>query len=432
MHIPDPWYRLDNAGKIFTSVASDKMTTVHRISVSLKQPVKITPLRNALKNIIVRFPYFRVYLHKGFFWYYLEETDRIPVILPDTRSPCRKIDIKRKGTFLFRIKAYNKRIAVEFSHILTDGTGSLTFLKALITEYVYQAFGPYDKSTGPEESTYGIFRPGQKPDPEESEDSFIKHYNRDAPRPVKMTRAFHLPYKREAPGIYNILTGIMPLEKISGISKEKKVTINDLMVSVLLAAFQEVYFRHHQSGFRKPAFPIRVIVPINLRRLFPSRTMRNFTLYTAPDINPALGKYSFDEILSRVHYLILLGNNRKSVQPDMARNVRGERNLIVRLIPRFIKDILLNTIFNAVGETPNTSSISNLGIVNLPDRIAEHIEGFDFIPAPGPKTKCNCGLISFNGKIFISFGRNIREAEIEKHFFNILMKMGIPLKILTN
>jgi hypothetical protein len=88
--------------------------------------------------------------------------------------------------------------------------------------------------------------------------------------------------------------------------------------------------------------------------------------------------------------------------------------------------------FNAKGESPSSGSLSNLGLVNMPAKIADHIRCFDFIPAPGPKTKCNCGVISFKNEVHISFGRTIIETEVERYFFRRLIKLGIPVKIESN
>ena len=70
------------------------------------------------------------------------------------------------------------------------------------------------------------------------------------------------------------------------------------------------------------------MIPLNLRKIFGSKTMRNFSLFLIPGIDPRLGRYGFDEILNYVHHYVRLNANARSVQPDMARNVRGEKNVI--------------------------------------------------------------------------------------------------------
>jgi hypothetical protein len=424
-HEEDFWYRLDNAGKLYPSITTAYLTTVFRLSVSLKHPVKAMMLQKALENTISRFPYYRVYLHKGFFWYYLEHTRDIPGIFPDTRYPCAKMPVKRKGTFLFRVKAYKNRIAVEFFHALTDGTGALTFLKALSAEYINLVFGPFNE--------WGdIFRPGQMPDPDEAEDSFLKYYNKNAPYPLREKNAFHIPYENLPIGIYNVITGIVPLDQLSRISRENNATINDLLIAVLFEAYQELYFDLKKLNKCKEENPIKIMIPINLRKIFTSKTMRNFSLFSIAGIDPRLGKYDFGEIINYVHHYVRMWTNAKSVQPDMARNVRGERNIAVRMLPLGLKNFLLAGVYKAIGGKGVTGGLSNLGIVTMPDRISSYIDRFDFILPPEPTSKCNCGVISFKDKVSISFGRTIDETDIEKYFFNKLVKMGIPVKIETN
>ena len=48
--------------------------------------------------------------------------------------------------------------------------------------------------------------------------------------------------------------------------------------------------------------PIKVLLPVNLRALFPSKTLRNFALYTTPEIDPKLGTYTFAEICQEVKH----------------------------------------------------------------------------------------------------------------------------------
>jgi NRPS condensation-like uncharacterized protein len=229
-----------------------------------------------------------------------------------------------------------------------------------------------------------------------------------------------------------VITGIVPLDAIRAKAKEKRVTINDFLVAAFIDAYQDVYRGELRERHQKPKHPIRIIVPKNLRGLFGSKTMRNFDLFIWPSIDPRLGHYSFDEILEIAHHSMKLGNAPKPYLSEISRNVRGERNLFLRLLPRKIKDILLAWAFNAFGEKPSSGSVSNLGAVHIPDEMAGHIERFEIIPAPGPKSKCNCGVISFKNNVAISFGRTIRETEVEKHFFRKLVRSGLPVKIFTH
>jgi hypothetical protein len=68
----NPWYRLDNIGKLYPGIISPRITSLFRIQVLLKTPVHVSCLASALEKVIARFPYYRVQLKAGFFWYYFK------------------------------------------------------------------------------------------------------------------------------------------------------------------------------------------------------------------------------------------------------------------------------------------------------------------------------------------------------------------------
>src|SRR5690606_9072425 len=78
------------------------------------------------------FPYYKVKLKSGFFWYYLEYENSPIDVKADNDIPCRAFN---KKEFMFRVLVKGNRLSVEFSHILTDGTGAFEFLKSLLFSY---------------------------------------------------------------------------------------------------------------------------------------------------------------------------------------------------------------------------------------------------------------------------------------------------------
>ena len=120
------WFPLDNAAKIFPAVLTKEFSGVFRLSAVLKKAVRIGPFFKAVSLAEDRFPYFKVQLKKGFFWYYLEQvSSHIPVEV-DVNRPCRKFSGNMP---LIRILVQDNKISVECSHILSDGTGTFEFLK---------------------------------------------------------------------------------------------------------------------------------------------------------------------------------------------------------------------------------------------------------------------------------------------------------------
>ena len=158
------WYRLDNAAIIYPSIQSARITTMFRFAATLTEAVDPAALQNALVRIIDRFPYYRVRLSRGLFWYYLEHNPNIPRVEKDVKYPCGRLSTIANRGFLFRVRYYHRRIAVEFCHVLTDGTGAVTFLKALVYEYLKET----GKNPG---EPGGIFTVDEEPDSGEFEDA---------------------------------------------------------------------------------------------------------------------------------------------------------------------------------------------------------------------------------------------------------------------
>ena len=415
------WYRLDNAAKVFPSVLSTRITTVFRLSLTLKKPVRVKYLQQALGNIIARFPYYNVMLKRGLFWYYFETNQGIPSIYPESRYPCSKITMTKK-VFPFRVKAYGSRIAVEFSHILTDGSGALIFLNTLAAEYL--------ELTGLTISDRGnLFHKDQKPDNGEFEYAFRNNYKKGIPGPPKLDKAFHIPFKLEQKGVYHVLTGIVNCSKIINRAKDFEVSISEFLTSILIESIYKVY---KNLPHKQQASAIRVLLAVNLRKIYPSVTMRNFTLFITPEIDPRLGNYSFEEILKGVHHFVQMEVNNKLINRQLSRNVGGELHPVGRVIPRIVKDLFFSTVYNTLGEFLATCSLSNIGQVVLPDEMAAMVERYDFIPAPSPVAKKHCSVISYNNRMHICFGRVIKETQLERHFFTRLVELGIPVKVETN
>ncbi len=419
------WYKLDNAGKIYPAILSRRITSLFRISLSLKEPVNIDLLEEANNRVIKRFPYYQVSLRRGLFWYYLDTNPRLPRIEGDSLYPCMRMPIKKKRMFLFRVRAYKCRIAVEFSHIMTDGTGASIYLKTLAAEYLR-----LKGVTIPADPERGIFSLEEPPAEDEKEDAFKQYFNPKLPKPSRGARAFHLHQKLIPPHRYYLTTGIMPVEKVKTRAKELNVSISEFLIALLILSFQEYIINHIKRPGRVK--PIRMNIPVNLRNLYPSGTMRNFFLSVEPWIDPRLGVYTLEEIAAKVHHYMRYEVDRRFLNQQISRNIKGEINIVNRLLPLLLKDLVLPVLYQFMGERNYTSGFSNLGRMELPGEMCPHVERFDFYPPPSKGNRIKCTAVSWQDRLHVSFGSLVEDTEIERIFFTSLRKMDIPVKIESN
>ena len=417
------WMRLDNAAKIYPAAKRRNWTNYFRLSATLTEDVDLGVLRAALDVTVRRFPSIAVRLRRGVFWYYLEEITKAPAIEEDKSYPLVHVPFDDVRKCAFRVLVYGSRIAVEFFHAVTDGTGGLIFLKTLVAEYLCQKY----KINIPAEN--GVLGRLEDPDPEELEDSFLRYAGDITASRAEQT-AYHMSGTPEPDGFLNLTTLMLPVPAVKEKAKEFGVSVTEFIAAVMMKAISDLQNEKVPRRMRRK--PVKVLLPVNLRGLFPSRTMRNFASYVTPEIDPRLGDYSLAEICRIVHYRMGLENDPRMMAAKIATNVASERSAVLRVMPLFVKNIAMKAVFDLVGECKSCLCLSNLGLVRLPEEMAPYVARMDFIIGVQAKAPHNCGVVSWNGTMYINMIRNIREPELESHFYRVLHTLGLPVKVESN
>lgn len=427
------WYLLDNLARLFPPIRSPRYTTLFRVSALLSAPVNIVTLQTALTDTWHRFPQFQVHLQRGAFWHYLEECAPGTSQL-DEGMPCTRVPRYQSGAPLLTVYVRRRRIAVETSHILTDGTGALRFLQTLLVAYAAARNGGPQGADGAqalaEAREAGIPLPREAPPQEELEYASRRYYERRLPHPQEFSRAWHVGGRRLSPGMYHVTSLIYPTGTLREIAHRLQVGLTDTLLGVFIHALAERYHASPPPKHRRR--PIRILIPVNMRPYTGSRTMRNFFVFVMVELDQRLGRYSLDEIVTKVHHRLRAELDPRSLRRQITRNVRAERNVLIRLSPVFIKDIILRVVHRVQGEAVNTASFSNLGTVELPDSTGALVERLEFVPPPSAATGVNMTMISVHQNTTITFGSTRREHEIEQRVAETLRRLGAVGTVRTN
>lgn len=418
------WLKLDNAAKLFPAIMSAELTSVFRITVFLKKPIKFSAIKEAVEISSRRFPYFSVSLGSGLFWHYLEYNHQIPRILTEEKIPCTAFAAKRKNEPLYRILVKENRISVEFIHILTDGGGAFEYLKSLL--YTYFRLNGNNIPSDEE-----IILPESPISEEEIEDGYKRFFRRKIPPPGKLTKAWHLPFLLDGKPRLKIIRSQIALDKLLEVARSYGVSVTEYMVSVYLFTLQMIYLEEKVKKQKRGV--LRIEVPVNLRKKFPSKTMRNFSLFVLPEIDLRLGVYSFDEILKIVKYQLQTGADVKQITRFLSQNVGHEKSPFVRLLPLFIKSMAISAVYKRLGSNQCSGILTNLGRVKLPEEMENLIDAFEVVPTP-PNThvKISCAMVTFKNQLRLDFGNISRSTSFEMHFLKYLTESGIPVKVLNN
>lgn len=417
------WMKLDNAAKIYPAAKRRNWNNFFRISATLTEPVDVAVLRSALDVTARRFPSIAVRLRRGMFWYYLEQIPHSPAIQEEKSCPLAHAPFHEVRQCAFRVLVYHNRFAVEFFHALTDGTGGLTFFKTLLAEYLSQKYG----LTIP--AGDGVLGRLEEPDAEELEDSFLR-YAGNVKASRKEATAWHLTGTPEKDGFKDLVTLMIPAPVLKECAKAHGVTVTELLCAAMMQAICQLQAEKvPQRRLRKP---VKVLLPVNLRNLFPSKTLRNFASYITPEVDPRMGDYTFDEICAAVHHRMGLENNPQTMRAKFAANVASEQSPLLRVMPLFIKNLAMKAVFDTVGECKSCLCLSNLGVVRLPEVMAPYVARMDFIIGVQAKAPHNCGVLTWNDTVYINCIRSIREPELELHFYRVLHQLGLPVKVESN
>ena len=414
------WLRLDNAAKIYPAYGDNSAPPVFRVAVTLKEPIQIAALNRSLARIIARTPYYQVRLRRGFFWYYLERHARVPTVELLDPLPVKQISM-RSDTHLLSVQARESTVAVDFCHILTDGYGAMRFLGSLVVDYL-RSLG---HAVSPGEH---LLEPADKPDPAEYEDAYRNLFRKEAPKAPDLPPAYHIPGLPRHEG-YRTVTATLPLADALATAKKYQATLTEYLVAAYMASIAEVHDERQHRLVRSPHHIIRIEVPVNMRRLYPSNTMRNFSLFVSPEIDLRLGEFSFTDIVQRVHHSMNMQVHPTELARQIARNVGGELNPLVRVIPRPVKYLYLKYLTHTIGSRSYSGVLSNLGRFLLPEEAAPYVRAVDFRLGPNSQQKTNCSVVSYQDNLYVTFGSTIENRDVERGTVRQFVKDGLSVTV---
>ncbi|NLM85680.1 MAG: hypothetical protein GX171_03185 [Clostridiales bacterium] len=415
------WLRLDNAAKIYPAARTKGWMPMFRVSLTFVMDIDRDKMDQALKTTLKRLPLFGYRLRRGLFWYYFERQDSQPMVEEDARNPMLPFRLTGRHSFMLRLRCHKRRVALEVFHALTDGFGATTFLLTLAAEYLFLVTGHRIPPGGM------VLDTRDKPSQEEWTDSFPR-YARKLTHPRKEQTAWQLKGYKEAPGFLRVVTGELPTQQLLDLARSRGTTVNTLLSALLLQALLE----QKDSSRRGRKKPVKLSLPVNLRRFYPSLTLRNFSFYVNVPAHSGHGLEDLDAMIKYISHYMGLETMEARLNARFSANVKAEQNPLLKVAPLFIKSLFLKLMYRATGERYVTSTMTNLGQVNLPPEMLPHVLRMNLVLGPAQKTPLSAAVISACGKTCVSFSKTMRDTGVERAFFTALVKLGIPVYITSN
>ena len=418
----DEWYKLDLSAIVYPTLQRRDFSSVYRLSAVLTDAIDPAVLQKALDRTLPRFPTYKTAIRKGLFWRYMEPNNRPgPYVQEDIKNPCMPMPFKSNNRYLIRVYYYRNRISLEAHHCLGDGTGGMCLLQTLTAVYLELLGHP----VRPEGFVLDVTK---DPDPEELEDAYMRYANAQVcpPRPAQKT--YRVRGTKEPFYTLNIIDGVLSVKEVMAAAGKYGATVTEYLNSVLLYALLQKQADEPHNRLR----PVRIAMPVNLRRFFPSKTLRNFITMVYPAIDPRLGEYTFEEIVRQTHNYMRYYINEKFLRGDITTNASTQRNPLVRVVPLFIKDFVVRTFYMRVQDRNSSAGLTNMGAMHVPEDMKPYIERFDIYMGQPFSSRTNCAVISYGDVLTINFASSIVETDVERLFFRRLVQDGIHIKIESN
>ena len=400
-------YSLDNSATIHIASLRKNHSNTFRVSATLTEEVEPLYLQSALERVCIKFPTIAAGIKQGFFQYKLYPVLEAPVVKHE--SECLATMTKKEiEEHAFRVLYNGNRISGEFFHSLTDGHGGSVFLNDLIIEYRSCKYG------------MGGFDPDintVKVDESEVRDDFITYAGKRKAK-LDYRKVYLLHGRPTADSKTKTTARKYNIRELLDMAHHYKGSLTAILATVMVMSVSRIQNRHNYP--RKRRKPIQIMVPVDLRRRFLSKTVRNFSLYALPCVEVCDLDKSFEELLP-----IIQSQMQEQITPEymsakMKTTVSIENNPFIRAVPMIIKKQVLKFAEDRFGEESSCISLSNLGEITLPKAIAPYVEEYQFMLTPRKKSPYNCGIVTYDDFCYITFSRFCVEPELEDIFFSNL------------
>ena len=405
------WYPLDNAAIIYPLSMKFGQMPIFRLSAYLKEDVSPEILQMALTFTIKRFPSFATTVKHGVFWHYLDSSKRRYVVEPERIIPCFPMPVNRTKSQSFRTIFYRNRISVEFFHVLTDGSGGMIFLKTLVAEYL-RLLGHSIPCTD------GVFDINGIVDSKELENEFNNTEKETSSGGFMGKGAVQMSGKISDVKPCQVLHFEMSATELKKAAHAKGVSVTSYLLTQMLRSIK--YASEETKG------TISIQVPVNMRKFNHSVTIRNYAMYFAC----AFGLEEIseqDELFEKVAMQVKERSSRKVMNIMMSTTIKLVQSL--KYVPLIIKQPVAKIVYGFLGDRIFSSFLSNLGVVTLPEEMAEYVEKFDFVLGVSNICRVSTSLITYQDQAVYTISKITMDPTFEERMLKLLEEDGLSVHI---
>ena len=397
-------YAVDNSSILYLALIRKHHTNIFRFTMTLTEEVQPELLQTAVDRVYHRFPSIFAGFRPGFFQYMQVTADQSPKVAQD---PGLLINMTREeiARCAYRVYYQGRDVIIEGFHAVTDGYGMVASFSTLIAEYLRLRYG-LAVPVG-----YPVFDLNEESKEEETEDSYLR-YADAKPLHMPSRYSYQLPGSDPKCGPVHRETLVIPVAKLLEASRRNGVSITALLSAVMAASIMELQTKRE----KKPLRPVRIMVPIDLRRIFSSKTLRNFILYALPTMEVTEAGSSIRDLAHSFSGQIKAHMQKENLGGIIAYNVKTQNMPLFRMLPARMKCGLMRLAYRFFGESNSSLTMTNLGNMALPEVMIPYVESVILTMMPRVRSPYNCGMYSYNGNFYINLCRFPEKSDLEAIF----------------
>lgn len=400
---------IDSSARFYPIMSTKKAQSLFRLSAVMKEEVDRKVLEVALNDVLARFAVYKVRLKRGYAWHYFEPND-MPAKVFGKVALLTPINQEETNGYMFRLCEVGNEIWLEMFHALCDANGALIFLRSIVQRY--------RQLLGFETTDDSIISWQSIASDEESEDGFAKHYKPISFADMKLSAlAGKIPHRINGTLLkdgYQSNEGVCDSKQILEKARALDVSFTAYLVGMLAVAIEKV------SDSKKP---VTIMVPVNLRKAFPTKSMRNFVMFVRIILTKAECQ-SVEKCALIAQREMNMQTVKNKLDAFISTTVRAQKNWILKCAPLFLKTVLLRA-GRLLMRSRQTIIFSNLGKIECEENMG--LDRYVFNVNVSKNSTQNIGVITTNGKTSMAFTRAIEEKSLPKAFFGLLANDGIEV-----
>jgi len=410
-------YPLDCTALMLPYAFSKTRPPVFRLTVVLTEKIDPCILKQAVQDLVARFPTLYTRLRRGFVWDCLEHLPAPNIVAPDN-EPCRSFAYKDT---LLRVLYRENQLSIECCHLTADGMAAVVYLNSLTARYLELRGHVIEKSPS-------VLHCEDNPTQEELTDGYRAVYEKPQKKQVPLEGGRAYTYNTRQKEKHRQITCVqLPIDALKAMLNEKYdgCTITEYLTAVFACALLA-----QRENTPKQKRPIRLAMPSNLRQFWQLGTLRNFAAATQLTFLPQQTNCDFLEILAHVRVETRNNLTREKTQ-DFINQTVSYLNML-NFMPGFVKRIIVSAGALLLGRVvwPFTSSISNLGYIQLPPSLAKHIESYTLVMGGFDLAKILCGAAGVNNVMTVAFS-TVNETAVRDFCIDFYQNDGLPVQVTT-